>query len=1007
MTVQALVEAICDRETPRTEATLQANIRNLLLGAEMGLEAIDLQDIVLEAPLGDRRRIDIEVGSCVIEVKKDLRGVKVLADAADQLEGYLRKRTEQTSLRYVGLLTDGQDWRCYNLRMSGYEEVSRHEVSPKRPDAQALIAWLEGVLATAQDVPPTPTNIRMRLGAGSSSHALDRVSLASLYDDHNALPTIQAKRRLWSRLLTTALGTHFQDRDALFIEHTLLVVSAEIIAHAVLGIDPAGVEPQQLITGGVFKQAGVHGVVEADFFDWIGELPAGENWVRTLARRLRRFRWDAVEHDVLKLLYESVIGAETRRKLGEYYTPDWLAQRVVSEVVTDPLSQRVLDPACGSGTFLFHAVRRYLGAADQAGLSVREALDGLSDRVIGMDLHPVAVTLARVTYLLAIGRERLAGGERGEVQVPVYLGDSLQWQFSPPDLWTAGNLSIRTDAQPDLFESELLFPESLLEKPRSFDALVQSLAQKAADREPGSEPPSLEGLLDGLEVMAPLRMTIEETFAKLCYLSDEGRDHVWSYYIRNLARPVWLARPENRVDVLVGNPPWLAFRNMTPQMQEGFRAMSTARKLWEGAKVATHQDLSALFVVRAVELYLKPEGKFGMVMPNAVLDRGQFKGFRTGSPGDLPSGHLAMAFELPWDLRRLRPHFFPRGSAVVFGRRVDVAGVMPLTAEVWTGRVDDPHATWEDVSEGIERDLRELSPVAQEPDLSPYQARFSQGATLVPRCLAVVVQDETTPLGVPAGQVSVRSSRSATEKPPWKNVPDVRGVVERKFVRPLYTGATVLPFRARTPLNTVLPLDGANLMEIGDPRMEAYPGLKGWWGDVSQIWLDNRSSERLTLAQQFDYRGKLTKQFPVPPDRVVYSASGMHLSASRIPSSGAVCGHSLYWSRTDSEAEALYLCAILNSATLTEQVRPLMSYGKDERHFDKYVWQLPIPVFSSSESLHEELAAVGRELEQFVGALDLPEDGYFVTLRKQVRSEMRARPEGRELESLVGVLLTA
>ena len=84
-----------------------------------------------------------------------------------------------------------------------------------------------------------------------------------------------------------------------------------------------------------------------------------------------------------------------------------------------------------------------------------------------------------------------------------------------------------------------------------------------------------------------------------------------------------------------------------------------------------------------------------------------------------------------------------------------------------------------------------------------------------------------------------------------------------------------------------------------------------------------------------------------------------------------------------------------------------MSYGKDERHFDKYVWQLPIPVFSPSEGLHEELAAVGREMEQFVGALDLPEDGYFVTLRKQVRSEMRARPEGRELESLVGVLLTA
>ncbi len=46
----------------------------------------------------------------------------------------------------------------------------------------------------------------------------------------------------------------------------------------------------------------------------------------------------------MKVLYESVIGAETRKSLGEYYTPDWLAEAVVEQTVTDPLTQRVLDP---------------------------------------------------------------------------------------------------------------------------------------------------------------------------------------------------------------------------------------------------------------------------------------------------------------------------------------------------------------------------------------------------------------------------------------------------------------------------------------------------------------------------------------------------------------------------------------------------------------------------------------------------------------------------------------
>ncbi|HXH88433.1 MAG TPA: N-6 DNA methylase, partial [Gaiellaceae bacterium] len=114
--------------------------------------------------------------------------------------------------------------------------------------------------------------------------------------------------------------------------------------------------------------------------------------------------------------------ADTRHKLGEYYTPDWLAEKMIGEHVTDPLNERVLDPSCGSGTFVFWAVRAALAAADAAGLSNKDALAHVVQRVAGLDLHPVAVTLARVTYLLAIGRDRLA--DRGELTIPIYLGDS-------------------------------------------------------------------------------------------------------------------------------------------------------------------------------------------------------------------------------------------------------------------------------------------------------------------------------------------------------------------------------------------------------------------------------------------------------------------------------------------------------------------------------------------------------------------------------------------------------
>ena len=188
------------------------------------------------------------------------------------------------------------------------------------------------MLATTEKITPTPREIAARLGANSPAHALDISDLTVLYEAHRGMPTVQLKRELWAKLLTTALGTAFSDDDRLFIEHTLLVTTAEIIAHAVVGIDPAdpSVSPAMLVGGGKFTEALITGVVDHDFFDWAAEVPGGRQWIRTLARRLARFAWGKVEHDVMKVLYESVISVSERHRLGEYYTPDWLAEEIVS-----------------------------------------------------------------------------------------------------------------------------------------------------------------------------------------------------------------------------------------------------------------------------------------------------------------------------------------------------------------------------------------------------------------------------------------------------------------------------------------------------------------------------------------------------------------------------------------------------------------------------------------------------------------------------------------------------
>src|ERR1700742_1943380 len=109
-----------------------------------------------------------------------------------------------------------------------------------------------------------------------------------------------------------------------------------------------------------------------------------------------------------------------------------------------------------------------------------------------MDLHPVAVTLARVTYLLALTPSRLA--DRDDLTVPVFLGDSVRWE-QDSTLRTDDGIRIRTADPLELVDDELQFPEGVLEEPQRFDRLVADLATKAADRKPGSKPPAINRLL--------------------------------------------------------------------------------------------------------------------------------------------------------------------------------------------------------------------------------------------------------------------------------------------------------------------------------------------------------------------------------------------------------------------------------------------------------------------------------------------------------------------------------
>lgn len=101
----------------------------------------------------------------------------------------------------------------------------------------------------------------------------------------------------------------------------------------------------------------------------------------------------------------------------------------------------------------------------------------------------------------------------------------------------------------------------------------------------------------------------------------------------------------------------------------------------------------------------------------------------------------------------------------------------------------------------------------------------------------------------------------------------------------------------------------------------------------------------------------------------------------------------------------MYLCAILNTPALTNLVRPLMSYGKDERDIDKVLWKLPIPLYNPAVAEHRRLAELGVMEAERIKALNFNEATNFITLRRIVRNVLTASPYAEELDQLVTVIL--
>ena len=1002
------------------ESNVVTDIAFLL--AEMG---IDPSEIEREHPSG-RGRIDIYIPRYRTIVEAKARGKAANPDEKrpgeeesprEQLERYMGREISTELERpplagalpsykdWTGMVTDGRNWHVYlyphvrnpidwrKTLHSGLVPGGAKELLGKLSD------WMDGAPVGQRWIPADPGYLFK-----------DKADeLARLYKEipEGIRRKTETKRALWHDMLRVS-GMSPKGRaapDRLFVTHSLLIAIARMVTHSSAN-----------------RTDGWQLALKDGFASWILDWPRGAAWTGEVWELVSRHDWRRRRGDVLRSLYEEFVPEADRKVFGEFYTPDWLAAMMVEQVLDDQwLNDAIetaddairnrsefkgcglLDPSCGSGTFLYHAALRILQAPAMRSLMPTQKADVAALLLNGIDVHPVAVEIAKANLMRVLPAEPSAG----ESALRVHLGDSLLAGEDRGSLFGHVEGSMRL-VTPE--EREILVPVEFVRQ----DAFADDM-RRLVDAATSASPLPRAVLHS---VPKKRREALKRSRDELEAAIGEEGNSVWTWYAVNIAAPHLLA--ERKVDRIVANPPWVALSGIQePGRKRSMEVLAKRMGLQAGGKQAPNLDIATFFVLRARELYLNAPGRDPAVwlVKKSALRAGHWQRFR-----EKHGNTLAQSVDLeslrPFgggDARRcclLMEHLHlvdnPAKAPLLQADQRIPADLPRLEARLRTQSNEQgypkkprPEEPWAAIRKRI-RFQPAPDPLPQAP--SDYGTKaFRLGATIRPHVLFFA--DQVFPQ--PFKRLRVRTAKSRHS--PWNGVTPQDVEVPKRWLATLYRSPNMLPFVASTrDTRAIVPVDEQGNLDLRSAVEEpAWEILDG----IYRKFRGKGKNTPKTLAAQINFAGKLSSQLRPETSSmrmVLYPKSGDIMRAARTRAGGGFADDTLYWYVARNEGEAGYLAALLNAPCLH---LAFLESRESGRHFDLHPWRkVPIPRFDSKNRFHVQLAKLCKRAEESaqIAAGEVKEkfpDAGQLKLSTAVRERLRADSIFRSIDMIAARLL--
>lgn len=981
---------------------------------------------VLNIPRQDRSHrgsADTLYNKVIIEFENDLK--KTLTHAKEQIAGYLLGQYNSgEGYDYTLIASDMISWKVYSIDISSLERLSElredevilNEIETssfdlKDGNEEEFYYWIDRFLFREEKLKATLRRIEEAFGHRSKVFREAYLEMQNYYESVKDTGELQVSYEQWKKSLSIAYDS-FNDSANNFLIHTYLSIFSKMLAYSVLQNDDfiEDDEIRGILDGSVFYKLQVNNFVENNFFSWITtekSRVALKNVFRLIAEELAAFDFTEVDEDILKGVYQELIDLDTRHQLGEYYTPDWLCERVVAEY-DFKLTDKILDPACGSGSFLRAVIDKL--KRDFPDASIEE----INAQVYGIDIHPLSEQIAKTTVLLALGKE--VRNAKQPINLNIMLANTLLTPKGVETLFT-NQFNMEIDNEKYLLDTQIFDDDNLFDKGLDVCEELAEQTQKQSDVKFESFTNILNAKYKDGDVKNEVAEDFYQIYKGLKKVKENGRDSIWKFIVQNLYRPYFLA---NKFDYIVGNPPWFTISSIRNEPYQD-----------------TLDALAKLYDVKPAKKANYPHLEIAFVLPRSFFSGDQHENTRRG---------IAEGFTLEklWDLDKVSP-LFRIPSCVLFGeksetpiKKEDKEASKQLVFNKYTkhgisgkefsGLLSVHNCNWDYAEELLsETDetyfyLKQGSSSAfskrknSNQATNPYKKLFKQGATIVPRNFYFVELDQDEPTDFENRVINLKTAKDVMKqaKPPWKEF-SFADRIESRFLFRTALSKSILPFALYQPNLVVLPatieLDSfenkkIKLHSAEDLRDAGFLNASRWFSQTEKIWDKNKTqkSKKMSANDRLNFQNGVTEQNLNDKYLVLYNSSAKDANSTIVKREDLdfefIVESKAYSFITSNLNEAYYLTAILNSAAPNKMMKDFQSrglYGARDVH--KKILDIYYPLFDKSNENHKNLAVFSekahRKASEFIasnppkGNLSPIKLGrYRLDIKKYLKNEM-------------------